>query len=198
MVSYTTEFENRVWGDTGIAPPETYSYSDNVPPIEEYDDWLTHNLISDIKHLVTLTNKRLESGKGLNFPATPEDGQLHWDTALNRLYVQDASNSTWHRLARHSALNSHATDTDNPHNVTAAQVGAAVAGHTHDDRYYTESEVDSLLDGKADAGSTSGSTNGIEFHISTAADWSDVTISSAPTVVYNAHPDVKETKIFNV
>ena len=32
--------------------------------------------------------------------------------------------------------------TDNPHGVTAAQVGAAAAEHTHDERYYTETEIE--------------------------------------------------------
>lgn len=41
-----------------------------------------------------------------------------------------------------SLINGHIGRTDNPHSVTAAQVGAAAAVHTHDDRYYTESEAD--------------------------------------------------------
>lgn len=34
-------------------------------------------------------------------------------------------------------------------NITPANIGASAEGHTHDDRYYTESEVDSKLKGKA-------------------------------------------------
>lgn len=37
---------------------------------------------------------------------------------------------------------------------TASEVGAAPASHTHDDRYYTESEVDSKLNGKANSSHT--------------------------------------------
>ena len=33
--------------------------------------------------------------------------------------------------------------------LTASDVGASVSGHTHDDRYYTESEINSKLSGKA-------------------------------------------------
>lgn len=36
----------------------------------------------------------------------------------------------------------HMERTDNPHGVTAAQVGAAAAEHTHDERYYTETEIE--------------------------------------------------------
>lgn len=69
-----------------------------------------------------------------------------------------------------SSLSSHTEATDNPHEVTASQVGAyttgevdglisaitysdvgaAAASHTHDDRYYTETETNSLLSGKSD------------------------------------------------
>jgi hypothetical protein len=42
-----------------------------------------------------------------------------------------------------AAVNAHASRTDNPHNVTAAQAGAAPALHDHDSRYYTRSESDS-------------------------------------------------------
>lgn len=34
-------------------------------------------------------------------------------------------------------------------NITSSAIGAASSGHTHDDRYYTETEVDTKLSGKA-------------------------------------------------
>ena len=37
--------------------------------------------------------------------------------------------------------------------ITPESIGAAPSGHTHDDRYYTESEVNNLLAGKQDASS---------------------------------------------
>ena len=36
------------------------------------------------------------------------------------------------------------------HTHTPASIGASATGHTHDDRYYTESEVNSLISGKQD------------------------------------------------
>ena len=47
--------------------------------------------------------------------------------------------------------NTHAKDGSDP--ITPASIGAAAVGHTHDDRYYTESEVNNLLAGKQDASS---------------------------------------------
>lgn len=43
-------------------------------------------------------------------------------------------------------LAAHILNTNNPHNTTYVQVGAAAANHTHDDRYYTETEINDLLD----------------------------------------------------
>ena len=54
-----------------------------------------------------------------------------------------------------SDTSGHITDanaTYSTRNLTAANIGAAPASHTHDDRYYTETEVNSLLAGKQAAG----------------------------------------------
>ncbi len=61
----------------------------------------------------------------------------------------------------------HTSNTSNPHNTTASQVGAYTTGqtdalllgksntgHTHDDRYYTETETNNLLLGKSNTGHT--------------------------------------------
>lgn len=58
-------------------------------------------------------------------------------------------------------------------NQTLAEAGVSATGHTHDDRYYTESEVDTLLAGKS---STS--------HTHSVNDLSDVTITSVGTTEY--------------
>lgn len=48
-------------------------------------------------------------------------------------------------------LISHIANKSNPHGVTLAQIGAAASSHSHDDKYYTESEVDTKLSGKANS-----------------------------------------------
>ena len=54
-------------------------------------------------------------------------------------------------LANVPAATAHLARTNNPHGVTAAQAGAAPISHTHDERYYTESEANALLANKAPA-----------------------------------------------
>lgn len=56
------------------------------------------------------------------------------------------------KMAGGSDMAAHIARTDNPHRVTAGQIGAAPSGHTHDGRYYTETEMDKKLAGKADSG----------------------------------------------
>lgn len=48
-------------------------------------------------------------------------------------------------IAESGRIDSHLADTANPHGVTYEQVGASPSGHLHDDRYYTESEVDAIF-----------------------------------------------------
>lgn len=47
-------------------------------------------------------------------------------------------------IARDAELEAHASRTDNPHLVTAAQAGAAAAQHAHDESYYSKAYVDGL------------------------------------------------------
>ena len=65
----------------------------------------------------------------------------------------NASNAKYDQLypqpMKHA--NTHAKDGSDP--ITPASIGASPSGHTHDDRYYTEAEVNSLLAAKQDASS---------------------------------------------
>ena len=61
---------------------------------------------------------------------------------------------------KYKKLEEHTADKNNPHNVTAEGIGAASVTHTHDDRYYTESEIDTKLNGKLNT-ALRGSANGL-------------------------------------
>lgn len=135
MASYATQLLD--WGEQGTAYPSGYSYTSDIPPIEEYDDYAMYHLITEVKHLISLTNKRLESSSGgsADRPTNPEDGELFWNTDSNYVEVYDDGFGDWREFGYKSSLDSHISNTNNPHNVTTGQIGAAVAGHNHDGRY---------------------------------------------------------------
>jgi hypothetical protein len=58
-------------------------------------------------------------------------------------------------LARTSALTAHTSRTDNPHGVTAAQVGAALVSHNHDAAYVNVGEANSVTTGMITDGTIS-------------------------------------------
>ncbi|ELY49908.1 hypothetical protein C494_07855 [Natronorubrum bangense JCM 10635] len=132
--------------------PTGYSYTDGEQPVDEWDNFFNHHAQKDLDHLVSLTNTRLESGSGSNYPGSPEDGELFWRSDNSRLAIYDQSAADWREVAYLSELvqteaelqllsdrvddneididnignqiNNHETRTDNPHNVTNTQVGA--------------------------------------------------------------------------
>lgn len=79
------------------------------------------------------------------FPATGETGKIYVDTTTNKTYRWSGSkyveisaslalgetSSTAYRGDRGKVAYDHTTRTDNPHKVTAAQVGAAASSHKH-------------------------------------------------------------------
>jgi hypothetical protein len=98
MATYTTNLKD--WGATGSEYPDGYNYEDDVPPIDLYDNFLTSNLITDVQHLIGLTNDRIEADKGGSGgePASPEDSHLYHDQGNDRLEVWDGSTSSWRGL----------------------------------------------------------------------------------------------------
>ncbi|QSG06414.1 hypothetical protein [Halapricum desulfuricans] len=122
MADYTTYLPT--WGSTGVAPPSGYAYAGEEQPVDAFDNFVVYNQNEDIKYLVGLTNDRLESGLGSSYPASPENGELFWNTGTQTLELYDDAATMWKGLAFDADLTAHATDTANPHSVTAAQAGA--------------------------------------------------------------------------
>lgn len=120
MANYSTNLTT--WGDTGASYPAGYSYLDGEQPVDAWDNFTNYNLIEDVKHLISLTNDRLESTKGTTRPTSPEEGQLFFDTDGDLLEVYDGA--AWFTVAKKATLDAHTSDTTNPHSVTYTQVGA--------------------------------------------------------------------------
>jgi hypothetical protein len=77
-----------------------------------------------------------------------------------------------------------------PINVTGTASGNAPASHTHDDRYYTETEINTLLDGKQASGSYAPATGIAPSAITgTAVITTDSRLSDARTPTSHTHDD---------
>lgn len=100
MANYNTNL--KTWGATGSEYPDGYNYVEDEQPVDAWDNYLTSNLVSDIQHLIALTNDRIESEKGGsgNEPASPEDGHFYYDQGNERLEVWNSATSSWETFAK--------------------------------------------------------------------------------------------------
>ena len=98
MSNYTTLL--KTWGDTGSEYPTGYSYLVDEPPIDAWDNFFASNTISDIKHLIGLTNRRIESDKGTSteYPTSPEESHIYHDQDNESINFWDSTKSKWTRL----------------------------------------------------------------------------------------------------
>lgn len=62
MANYTSNL--KTWGSTGQEPPDNYNYVEGEQPVDAWDNWLNSNVITDLEHLINLTNARLADENG--------------------------------------------------------------------------------------------------------------------------------------
>lgn len=62
MPSYNTNL--KTWGSTGQEYPDSYNYVEGEQPVDAWDNFLTSNLITDIDHLIDVTNNELIARDG--------------------------------------------------------------------------------------------------------------------------------------
>lgn len=98
MANYSTLLQT--WGDTGEAYPSGYSYIEGEQPVDAWDNFAKYNVIQDLKHLIELTNDRIETDKGLagGEPTSPEASHIYHDTDNEALEFWDGTAGSWHRL----------------------------------------------------------------------------------------------------
>lgn len=91
MSNYSSSL--KTWGATGSEYPDGYSYVAGDQPVDAWDNFVTDNLITDVQHLISLTNDRLESDVGTAPPGTLETGHMFYDSADDTFNVADSSGS---------------------------------------------------------------------------------------------------------
>ncbi len=98
MANYDTLLET--WGATGSVYPSGYSYIEGEQPVDDWDNFFAYNTIEDLNHLISLTNKRVESGSGTAFPSSPSDSHTFYRSDDERLYAWNSTTSTWDGLLK--------------------------------------------------------------------------------------------------
>lgn len=98
MANYDTLLET--WGATGSVYPAGYSYLEDEQPVDDWDNFFAYNTIEDISHLISLTNKRIESGSGSSFPSSPDGSHGFYRSDNERLYTWNDSKSQWDGLLK--------------------------------------------------------------------------------------------------
>lgn len=63
------------WGEQGSEYPDGYSYEDDVPPVDVWDDFAMYNIIKDIQNLIDAVNDDVVAADG----TTPLSGDLESD-----------------------------------------------------------------------------------------------------------------------
>ena len=111
------------------------------------------------------TEVNLSVASGIYVPKSEFDEYVEKHAAE----AKENEDSLWDALLEHN------DDKSNPHNVTPSQIGAAPSVHNHDERYYTEAEVNALLAQRApfptwgtddiEAGSASSSPTGTVHYV---------------------------------
>lgn len=99
MADYNTKLKS--WGSLGQEFPNNYSYIEDEAPVDAWDNFFNHNLITDVKdHLVPLTNSRIESDYGASGsePTSPESSHLYHNTEDETLNVWNTTTNNWDEL----------------------------------------------------------------------------------------------------
>jgi hypothetical protein len=121
MADYTTNLKS--WGSTGQEYPDGYFNVEGEAPVDAWENFLKHNVISDVNdHLIPLTNSRIESDTASTRPSNPENGHLFYNNNEQVFEQYRFADSSWHTIALKADLTDHTSDTTNPHSVTLEQV----------------------------------------------------------------------------
>lgn len=62
MPNYSTDL--KTWGSSGEEMPDNYSYVEGEQPVDEWDNYFNSNVVTDIEHLIDVTNNELLARDG--------------------------------------------------------------------------------------------------------------------------------------
>lgn len=62
MPNYSSSL--KTWGSSGSEYPDNYNYVEGEQPVDAWDNFLTHNVITDLSHLIDVTNNELLARDG--------------------------------------------------------------------------------------------------------------------------------------
>lgn len=121
MSDISTELKQ--WGSTGELWPDGYSQVDGEAPVDAWHNKLFSETIINIKDdIIPTINGRAESYVGTTAPSSPESGHKFVDT--DDVTVSHYINGGWNKVAWHTDLQNHTSDSNNPHGVDASDLGA--------------------------------------------------------------------------
>jgi len=76
MPSYSTNL--KTWGSSGTEYPNNYNYVEGEQPVDAWDNFFNSNVVSDIEHLISVTNNELLARDGsVNLQADLSDDQAN-------------------------------------------------------------------------------------------------------------------------
>lgn len=139
MADYSTDLPT--WGALGSEPPQGYAYQADVSPVDDFDNYTTYNSIEDIKHLVSLTNSRIESDTQDTAPS-PETGHIWHDSGSGKLKYYDNTSGGWKTVLSQQALSSlsfsHAdlpdvSPDDHHSRYSDSEAGSVISNHVFDE-----------------------------------------------------------------
>lgn len=144
MPSYQTSL--KVWGAAGQEPPDNYSYEEGEQPVDAWDNWFNSNVVSDIEHLIDLTNNQLDSSYGGSEPSNPEDGELFYTTNAGALRWWNSTSDVWEEVFPRSGGHLEG-DVDLDGNDINDLTGVSIQGANIDYDWHSKQEGGTVDDG---------------------------------------------------
>lgn len=136
------------WSDPGVEYPSDYKYKREEQPVDDFDNYFNYNVTVDLDHLISLTNKRLDSSADTGYPGNPEPGNLVWRSDKQSLEVFDDTNTSWKRLLSNDEFDTH-TGATSAHGANGDIAGMNDVAQKADDPHGNGSHTENYITANA-------------------------------------------------